>query len=146
METKMKLLLRCTIDSKTSDKLSGDLRQLRQELSISRSKARDDMYSQMNSVGTMGAEQEGQDGLIQVDFHGLHVNEMRRKFKDQVVPVLPVVNKVVVITGRGSHSTGKESKLKKALLKLINSEFEKEMYWQEVDNNPGAINVLWRTT
>ena len=73
----------------------------------------------------------------------LYVNEMRRKFKEHVLPILPVVKKVLVITGRGSHSAGKESKLKKALFKLI-GQYEEDIYFQRVDNNEGALYVLWR--
>jgi DNA-nicking Smr family endonuclease len=95
----------------------------------------------MNNVGTMGAEVEG--GMIQVDYHGLHVSGMRKKFKDHILPIIPEVKKVMIITGRGSHSVGKESKLKKALQKLI-GEYE-NLYWQRVEDNDGAIVVLWRT-
>ena len=148
LETKLEELIqeyRGTYDSKGLDKICGDLKRVRKELATARIKARDKIYSQMNSVGSMGAEQEERGGstLIQVDYHGLHVNEMRRKFKEHVIPILPVVKKVLVITGRGSHSVGKESKLKKALFKLI-GQYEDDIYFQRVDGNEGALYVLWR--
>jgi hypothetical protein len=147
LETKLKDLIqeyRDTYDSKGLEKICGNLSRVRRELAAARIKARDDVYSQMNSVGSMGTEEErGDSSLIQVDYHGLYVNEMRRKFKEHVLPILPVVKKVLVITGRGSHSAGKESKLKKALFKLI-GQYEEDIYFQRVDNNEGALYVLWR--
>jgi|APGre2960657468_1045069.scaffolds.fasta_scaffold523532_1 DNA-nicking Smr family endonuclease len=68
---------------------------------------------------------------------------MRKKFKDHILPILPEVRKVMIITGRGSHSVGKESKLKKALQKLVGE--YKNLYWQRVEDNDGAILVLWRS-
>mmetsp|Transcript_5372 Transcript_5372/g.12205 ORF Transcript_5372/g.12205 Transcript_5372/m.12205 type:complete len:867 (-) Transcript_5372:35-2635(-) len=147
LEIKLNLLLqeqRGTVDSKALEKICVDMRRTRKELATARDKAREDIYSRMNSVGTMGAQQDGHNSsFIQVDYHGLHVNEMRRKFKEHVLPILPVVGKVMIITGRGSHSVGKESKLKKALFKLIGQN-EKDIYWQRVEKNPGALYVLWR--
>jgi DNA-nicking Smr family endonuclease len=113
---------------------------VRLELGEAREKAREEVYSNMNNVGTMGAEQDG--GMIQVDYHGLHVAEMRKKFKDHIVPIIAEVKMIMVITGRGSHSVGSEGKLKKALLKLI-GEYE-NLYWQRVEGNDGAVLVLWR--
>ena len=48
---------------------------------------------------------------------------------------------LLVITGRGLHSSGKESKLKKVLSSL--GRVENDTYWQKVDNNEGAKYVLW---
>jgi len=64
----------------------------------------------MNNIGTMGAEVEG--GMIQVDYHGLHVSGMSKKFKDHILLIITEVRKIMIITGRGSHSVRKESKLK----------------------------------
>lgn len=149
LETKLKELIqeyRGTYDSKSLEKICGNLTLTRKELAAARVKARDNIYSSMNTVGAMGAQQEGgHDGssMIQVDYHGLHVNEMRRKFKEHIIPILPVVKKVLIITGHGSHSAGKESKLKKALFRLI-GQYEQDIYWQRVDHNEGALYVLWR--
>ena len=119
------------------EKLEEKLRQLLHEQSL----ADLEIYGKMNNVGTMGAEVEG--GMIQVDYHGLHVSGMRKKFKDHILLIIPEVKKVMIITGRGSHSVRKKSKLKKALQKLI-GEYE-NLYWQRVEDNDGAILVLWRT-
>jgi hypothetical protein len=67
---------------------------------------------------------------------------MRKKFKDHIVPIIAKVKMMMVITGRGSHSAGSEGKLKKALLKLIGE--YKNLYWQRVEGNDGAVLALWR--
>jgi hypothetical protein len=143
LEEKLKLLLQeqSLADSKSLGKICCNIQQVRKALGEARGRAREDIYSNMNNVGTMGAEQEC--GMVQVDYHGQHVSGMRQKFKDHIVPIIPAVGKVMVITGRGSHSVGKESKLKKALFKMI-GEYE-HLYWQRVEGNDGAILVLWRT-
>ena len=147
LEAKVKELrqeYRITYDSKGLEKICGDIASTRTELAAARIKANDEIYSQMNSVGTMGAEEvRGGSSVITVDYHGLHVNEMRRKFKEHVIPILPVVKVVMVIVGRGLHSAGKEGKLKKALFKLI-GKYEEDIKWQRVNRNEGALYVMWR--
>ena len=142
LEERLKQLLldQSLADSTSLDKICCSVRQVRRELGEAREKSREEIYSKMNNVGTMGAEVEG--GTIQVDYHGLHISGMRKKFKDHILPILPEVRKVMIITGRGSHSVGKESKLKKALQKLVEY---KNLYWQRVEDNDGAILVLWRS-
>jgi hypothetical protein len=142
LQGKLKTLLQQLnlADSASLATLCCSIRQVRLELGEAREKAREEVYSNMNDVGTMGAEQDG--GTIQVDYHGLHVTEMRKKFKDHIVPIIAEVKMIMVITGRGSHSAGSEGKLKKALLKLI-GEYE-NLYWQRAEGNDGAVLVLWR--
>lgn len=147
LEQELGILLeeqRRAYDIEDLDKICHKLRKLRTDLFAARMNARDEIYRKVNTIGGMGAEQEGENGsLIKVDYHGLHVNEMRQKFRDHVMPILPAVKKVMIIVGRGSHSTGKESKLRKALFKFI-AQYESKIYWQKVDKNPGALYVLWR--
>ena len=96
----------------------------------------------MNSVGTMGSERSDvDDGMLQVDFHGLHIGEMYSKYNELVEAVLPVLKKVRIITGRGLHSASGESKLNKAIKKKIAQ--DKNVRWDAVPNNPGAIVVSW---
>ena len=97
------------MDTEKSIKICMEIREVRSKLCAARQKSRDDIYTLINSVGAMGAQQGGNNGLIQIDFHGLHVDEMKIKFKDHILPILPVVKKVMVITGRGLYSTGNES-------------------------------------
>ncbi len=142
LQEKLKNLLheQSLADSKSLGMICSNLRQVRKQLGEAREVAREEIYSNMNTVGSMGAEREC--GMIQVDYHGLHVNELRQKFKDHIIPIIPAVGKVVVITGRGHHSVGKESKLKKSLFKLIGE--YKNLSWQRVEGNDGAILVVWR--
>eukprot|EP00581_Thalassiosira_minuscula_P001687 CAMPEP_0183741386 /NCGR_PEP_ID=MMETSP0737-20130205/62008_1 /TAXON_ID=385413 /ORGANISM="Thalassiosira miniscula, Strain CCMP1093" /LENGTH=105 /DNA_ID=CAMNT_0025976703 /DNA_START=301 /DNA_END=615 /DNA_ORIENTATION=+ len=85
-----------------------------------------------------GAEQDCTNDLIRVDYHVLRVNEMRSNFKEHLLPILPVVEKVMIITGRGLHSTGKEAKLKEALFKLVN-QYSSNVYLQESNKYPGSL-------
>ena len=64
---------------------------MRRELGEAREKSRGEIYGKMNNVGTMGAEVEG--GMIQVNYHGLHVSGMRNKIKDNILPIIPEVKK-----------------------------------------------------
>jgi hypothetical protein len=145
LEEKLKQLLQeqRLADSKSLNEICRNIQQVRKvrkELRKARQRAWEDVYSKMNNVGTMGAEQEH--GMIQVDYHGQHVSGMRKLFKDHVILIIPAVGNVMVITGRGSHSVGKESKLKKALCKMI-GEYD-NLHCQGVKGNDGAIIVLWR--
>ena len=125
---------RNTMETQKTMNICNEMIKVRSMLSAARQKSREDIYTRMNSVGAMGAQQDNNGGLIQIDFHGLHVNEMRIKFKEQIIPILPVVKKVMVITGQGLHSAGNEGKLKKALFKLI-AKHQESMYWQ-TNNRP----------
>lgn len=55
---------------------------MRKELAAARRKARDDICERLNIVGTMG-EHDASD-VIQVDYRGLHVNEMCSKYEELV--------------------------------------------------------------
>ena len=145
-ETLRRLLeeLRSTFQTNTLNRLLVDIRQIRTDLALARLNAREEIYTQLNSVGNMGAQQGASDesGVIQIDFHGLHVNEMYEKFDGQVKPILPVVGKIMVITGRGLHSADGESKLKKSLIKYIDKR-EPDIRWERITANPGALNIVW---
>ena len=134
---------RKTYETSRLAKLEKDIVKFRSELKTARRNARDEIYERLNSVGTMGAQRsmDGSD-MIQIDFHGLHVDEMHRKFDEQVKPILTVVKKVRVVTGRGAHSSGGESKLKKALVKWIEKK-ETDIRWENIASNPGALDVVW---
>jgi hypothetical protein len=111
---------------------------VRRELGEARELSWEEIYGKMNNIGTMGAEVEG--GMIQVDYHGLHVSGMSKKFKDHILLIITEVKKIMIIIGRGSHSVGKESKSKKALQKLIRE--YKNLFWQRLEDNDRAILVL----
>eukprot|EP00122_Pirum_gemmata_P008680 Pgem_evm1s8007 len=81
-----------------------------QDLQESRKYALDQIYRKVNESQTaMGVEKTsgGKDekGIIYIDFHGLHIEDVKHKIDDVVVPVLPHVEAIVIVTGKGSHST-----------------------------------------
>jgi DNA-nicking Smr family endonuclease len=57
----------------------------------------------------------GYDGLMSIDLHALHVEEAKNMLLEYVFPVLPVVRKVVVITGRGTNSNGGKGVMKEEI-------------------------------
>ena len=130
-----------TFEATRLDQIDADIRMVRSELAIARFKARNVIYERLNSVGDMGAQQTTRNDTIQVDIHGLHVGEMHAKFSELIKPILPVVKKITIITGRGLHSASGESKLRKELKKRI--EREEKIRWETVPSNPGALNVVW---
>lgn len=71
---------RLAVGARELDKLSENVRAIRVELRAARDKAREDMYYRMNSIETMGAQLEGNE-VVRVDYHGLHVSEMRLKIQ-----------------------------------------------------------------
>eukprot|EP00797_Seminavis_robusta_P005599 Sro136_g064270.2 (368) ;mRNA; r:101763-102866 len=136
---------RTTFDAAKLKELNATITQVRNQLAFSRVEAREQIYTRMNEVGNMGAESslEGGSSLIPVDYHGMHVGEMLSKFQELVKPILPVVKEVMIITGRGLHSANNEGKLKKALIRHIDNK-EDDIRWERVEENPGALKVLWR--
>ena len=132
---------RKTFDTKTLVDLNKKLKAARTKLATARLKARDEIYESMNTVGNMGAQDLENHDMISVDFHGLHVQEMNYKYAELVEPLLPVVKKITVITGRGLHSSGGQSKLMKALKKKVSR--DKSTRWERVAKNPGALIIHW---
>jgi DNA-nicking Smr family endonuclease len=40
---------------------------------------------------------------VQVDLHGLHEREAKEKIAEYILPILPALKKLTIITGYGSH-------------------------------------------
>ena len=97
LQEKLKYLLheQSLADSKSLGMICSNLQQVRKQLA--QEMAWEEIYNNMNTVGSMGAEQEC--GTVQVDYHGLYVNELRQKFKDHIIPIIPAVGKAMVIMG-----------------------------------------------
>ncbi|MEL7181905.1 MAG: hypothetical protein AAFN63_19130, partial [Pseudomonadota bacterium] len=78
-------------------------------LPSARETARNVIYQRMNSVGMMGVsimdDHDNDDrsspshGTIQVDFHGLHVDEAKQQLDEHILPILSTVGSVIIITG-----------------------------------------------
>lgn len=102
-------------------------------------KAGKEVWKEMNAVGEMGVED--QDGRVPFDFHGLHKDEAYTKFKEAVMPILPAIGKATLITGKGRHSRDGVATLNKYLKSCV--EKERNVRWNEVKGNPGALDVFW---
>ena len=79
------------------------LQELNKRLNEARKNAANDIFERMNSGGNMGALIEEEDvqiqGLVHVDLHGLHVKEAKERVNEYVLPILPALKKVILITG-----------------------------------------------
>ena len=96
----------------------------------------------MNSRGGMGITQTNKETTL--DYHGLHRQAALRKFDDLIVPILPVLGEVHIITGKGKHSRGGVGVLQQALIDHIESHREREhLHWKPVTGNDGMIHVSW---
>ena len=145
LERDLEVLLdeqRRTFDAKVLNKINGKVRKLRNLLLYARQEARDEISNILGSVSDVCGYEDGHSSLIKVDYHGMHVSEMRNKFYQQVIPILPVVKKVLVLTGR-SGASADASKLNEALFKLV-AQNEDSVYCRPVNENEEALYVLWR--
>lgn len=107
---------------------------------------REDAYNQINARGSMGMIPAGR-GDCQVDFHALQVRDAKVKFDELVLPLLPVLKKVRVITGRGSHSADGFGVLKQTLIAYIedhpDTKVKQSIRWEPIAGNEGVIRVVW---
>ena len=83
---------------------------------------------------------------LQLDYHSLRRRDALRKFDELVVPILPVIGNIHIITGKGKHSPGGVAVIREALKDHIdhheqNSE-QKRFGWEPFQNNPGIIRVF----
>jgi hypothetical protein len=109
----------------------GEINRIRDEISIARKNAREDIFHANNSAGGMGIQiDQGNDydydgstttSRINIDLHGQYVEDAKILFDEKVMPVLPVQKRIGVVTGRGKHSkTAKgQSKLRTGLVDHI---------------------------
>lgn len=94
-----------------------ELQEIQKKLNAARKNAAADIFERMNSLGTMGAIIEDSESFshLRIDLHGLHVNEAKEKINEFVMPILPALKKVIVITGYGAHTQSGDSILKEAI-------------------------------
>ena len=104
------------------------------QLAKARENAANDIFERMNAYGGMGTLSGNT--LLKIDIHGLHVEEAKAQIAEYVLPVLQVVSKVILITGRGRHSASGSSILKPALEAFLRSV---EVNFRDVPGNDGAI-------
>jgi DNA-nicking Smr family endonuclease len=79
------------------------------------------------------------DKHLKVDLHGLFIDEAKSVIESYILPVLPVIGKIELITGRGVHNKSNVSKLKLALMQYF---AEIKVKCLEMSENPGALCII----
>jgi DNA-nicking Smr family endonuclease len=125
--------------------LLQEVESLRLKLQQVQDNAARDLFERMNSLGgDKGVENKEND--LELDFHGLHVNEAKKIFEELVPPILPVLRKVVLVTGRGAHSGSGTSVLKQELKKFVTQVLQDKYgliaSCQEMRSNAGCLLVI----
>ncbi|CAF0961640.1 unnamed protein product [Brachionus calyciflorus] len=115
-----------------------NLEEIKEMLNMARMNAANDIYERMNSTSKMGSVIN--DGaIVQVDLHGLYVNEAIEKVKEFVMPMLSVLEKILLITGHGLHNQSGQAVLKDGLKEYFKSI---NIKCQDVENNKGAFLIF----
>ena len=91
-----------------------------------------DIYERVNSRA--GSNCEGC-----VDLHGLHVDEAKEVVTEYVMPVLKVMDRIMVVTRRGLHSSVGTSQLRKHVREYFAS---LNVRCDDVAGNEGAFYVF----
>ncbi|KAJ1565905.1 hypothetical protein HK096_007279 [Nowakowskiella sp. JEL0078] len=144
------------IDAKNWQELHKKQRDILLELQVARKNAAHQIYERMNSVITMGVpvnvtslkqkklkkkHSENRDvgsEVTYIDLHGLHINEAIEIVDDFVIPVLPVLRTINLITGHGLHSNDGVSTLKKYISQYFKA---KGFSCNELDENVGVLHI-----
>ncbi|KAI8851884.1 hypothetical protein BC829DRAFT_386226 [Chytridium lagenaria] len=105
------------VDEKEQRETFKMLQKVRRQLYDAEQNASNEIFARMNEAGLMGAVDDGRD--LHIDLHGLQINEAKDKVREYLVPILPVLRKAYVITGRGAHSKSGKSVLKAAMLEFL---------------------------
>jgi hypothetical protein len=119
-----------------------ELQDVQRILHESRKNAAADIFERMNSFGNMGAivEEDESFSRVHIDLHGLHVNEAKEKVNEFVLPILPALKKMIVITGYGVHAEAGSSVLKESIKEYFESLNVKCV---ESTKNKGALCVYY---
>ena len=67
------------------------------------------------------------------------MNEAKESLNEFVLPILPALKKIVVITGHGAHSQDAPSILKREMMQFLGG---MEIRCEENKNNKGSLIVL----
>ena len=117
----------------------NELEETEKCLQLAMKNAASDIYYSNNIAGNMGTLID--DDYIKIDLHGQKVDNAKEIFVDLIQPVLPVVKRCLVITGRGVHNSNNTSYLKEAMKDF----FEKNNFsWKQADGNEGALYVNYK--
>ena len=126
-------LLNMQVGSNKFRKTTKDLDELKVTLRESQLNAAIDIYERVNSVNTSSSD------IMAIDLHGLHVNEAKTILQNHVLPVLPVLKKVYLITGRGKHSKDGKSVLRESVKKYLLKEAGLALRCEEQIGNEGVL-------
>jgi DNA-nicking Smr family endonuclease len=127
------MMSRWDSDSKDFIKLKKRVNTLKEKIKKTQMDVSNDVFEQINSGGDMGVI--GSDGKMRIDLHALHVEEAKRMLHEYVFPSLPVVRKVILVTGRGKNSKGGKSVLKEEIKIFVRA----SGYVCEDSPNPGIL-------
>eukprot|EP01135_Chromosphaera_perkinsii_P003183 Nk52_evm5s237 gene=Nk52_evmTU5s237 len=120
-----------------------ELMRVRDRLQRMYESAYDDIFERINTgssnMGVMKPGKGDQLDELQIDLHGMTVKHGVRKLNELVLPIIPTIGRVVVVTGRGLHSEEEgESPLKRSVWKYAE---ENGLIASEVKHNPGAVRL-----
>ena len=110
-------------------------------LKAARLNAAQEIFAQMNADGLGMGEDRDTLGECTLDFHGLHAREAERLATELIDCVLPSMRSLVIITGRGSHSTGGRSVLRPVIERLVAAR-SSTVSLEAVAGNPGAVRLM----
>jgi dsDNA-specific endonuclease/ATPase MutS2 len=114
------------------------LSELNKQIMEAKENAYKDVYERVNSIGFMGMSWSGENTTV--DLHGQTVQAAKKVISETILPVLPVLKKMTVITGRGLHSPNGQGVLKEALKEYLENELS--VKYQDVESNDGAILIF----
>ena len=121
------------------------LQDVQARLNEARKNAAADIFERMNSFGDMGSTVEdiknNSATRLHVDLHGLHINEAKEKINEFIMPILPSIKRIIVITGHGAHSNGKSSVLKDSIKEYF---LTLGVICVESTKNKGALCVSYK--
>ena len=128
-------LLNMQVGSSKYRKMTEHITELRSKMRASQLNAAHDIFERLNSVDLSSSD------IMSIDLHGLHVHEAKTILRDYVLPVLPVVKKIYLITGRGKHSKDGKSVLKESVKKFLTEEVELKLRCEDQIGNEGILFV-----
>lgn len=89
--------------------------------------------------GQMGyVNDDVMNSFVKIDLHSLFVAEAKIILNEYVLPVLPALKKMIIITGRGTHNKSKKQILKEEIKSYLTLRNIKN---DEVEGNDGALYV-----
>jgi DNA-nicking Smr family endonuclease len=111
-----------------------ELVELKRTIQEATRNAMHDIFDRVNSRGNKGCVFDSENDTCKIDLHGLHVEDAKTVLDEYVLPCLPVLERIMIVTG-----CGVQEKLRKSLLAHLESlRYEHE----PVMGNKGAFYLL----